>query len=38
MLYKEYDCKCSVKKNAGRESQKAYRQEELTGDKPPVVK
>jgi hypothetical protein len=34
----EYESKYSVEKNAGRESQGACRQEELTDVKPPVVK
>jgi hypothetical protein len=35
----DYDRKCSVeKKYAGRESQGAWHQDELIGDKPPVVK
>jgi hypothetical protein len=40
MLNKNYERKYSVEKkiNAGRESQGAYRQDELTGGKPPVVK
>jgi hypothetical protein len=39
MLDKSYDRKVSVeKKIAGRESQGAWRQDELTGGKPPVVK
>jgi hypothetical protein len=39
MLQKDYDRKCSVeKKNAGRKSQMAWRQEELIGGKLPVVK
>jgi hypothetical protein len=39
MLYKEYDRRCSIeKKNSGRESQGARRQNELIGGKPPVVK
>jgi hypothetical protein len=39
MLHKNYHRKCSVeKKNSGRESQGACRQDELTGGKPPVVK
>jgi hypothetical protein len=36
MLNKDYDPKCSVGKNAGRESQEACRQDELIGDKPPI--
>jgi hypothetical protein len=38
MLHKDYNRKCSVKKNIGRGSQGAWRKDELTGDKPPVVK
>jgi hypothetical protein len=40
MLHKDYDHKCSVekKKIAGRESQGACHQDELTRGKPPVVK
>jgi hypothetical protein len=39
MLYKDYDRRCSnKKKNSGRESQGAGRQDELIGSKPPVVK
>jgi hypothetical protein len=39
MLRKDYNRKCSVeKKNAGRESQGACRQDELIGGKSPVVK
>jgi hypothetical protein len=38
MLRKDYDRKGSVKKNCGRESQGAWRKEELFGGKPPVVK
>jgi hypothetical protein len=38
-LHKDYASKASVEKNnAGRESQGAFRQEELIGGKPPVVK
>jgi hypothetical protein len=38
MLRKDYESKYSVeKKNAGRESQGACRQEKLNGGKPPVV-
>jgi hypothetical protein len=34
MLYKDYDRKCSIeKKNVGRESQGARRQDELIGGK-----
>jgi hypothetical protein len=39
MLFKDYDRKGLVEKNIdGRESQGAWRQEELIGGKPPVVK
>jgi hypothetical protein len=38
MLHKEYDCKGSVEKIAGRESQGAWHQDELIGGKPLVVK
>jgi hypothetical protein len=39
MLYKDYDCKCLIEtKIAGRESQGAWRENELIGGKPPVVK
>jgi hypothetical protein len=39
MLHKNYDRKGSVEKQiAGRESQGAWRQAELMGGKPPVVK
>jgi hypothetical protein len=39
MLHKDYDRKCLVEKIiTGRESQGACRQDELIGDKPPVVK
>jgi hypothetical protein len=39
MLHKDYDRKGSVeKKISGRESQGAWRQDELIGGKPPVVK
>jgi hypothetical protein len=39
MLHKGYDQKGSIQKiNAGRESQGAWRQDELIGGKPPVVK
>jgi hypothetical protein len=36
--YKRLNRKCSVGKNAGRGSQGAWRQDELIGGKPPVVK
>jgi hypothetical protein len=41
MLHKDYDRKGSVakkKKVSGRESQEAWRQDELIGGKPPVLK
>jgi hypothetical protein len=39
MLYKHYDRRCSIeKKNSGRESQGARRQDEPIGGIPPVVK
>jgi hypothetical protein len=39
MLHKDYYRKSSVKKNSsGRETQGAWRQEEMTAGKPPVVK
>jgi hypothetical protein len=38
MLRKDYDRKCSVEKNIGRESQGACPQDELIGVKPPVLK
>jgi hypothetical protein len=39
MLHVDYNRKCSVeKKNVGFESQEAWRQDELIGGKPPVVK
>jgi hypothetical protein len=38
VLHKTYDRKCSVEKNSGRESQGAFRQDELIGGKPPLVK
>jgi hypothetical protein len=39
MLHKDYDHMCSVeKKNAGYESQGAWRQDELIGGKHPVIK
>jgi hypothetical protein len=40
MLHKDYGCKCSFEKNkiTGRESQGAFRQDELIGGKPPVAK
>jgi hypothetical protein len=40
MLYMDNNRKCSVGKYkiTGRESQAAFRQDELIGDEPPVVK
>jgi hypothetical protein len=39
MLHKDYYCKTSIeKKNSGRGSQEAWRQDELIGGKLPVVK
>jgi hypothetical protein len=39
MFHKDYNRKCSVKnKNTGREYQGAWRQDELIGGKPPVIK
>jgi hypothetical protein len=39
MLHKDDDCKGSfAEKYSGRERQGALRQDELIGDKPPVVK
>jgi hypothetical protein len=38
MLHKDYDRKGSVGKISGRESQRAWRQYELVGGKPPVLK
>jgi hypothetical protein len=38
MLHKDYDRKCSVEKNTGRESERACRQDKLIGGKPPVIK
>jgi hypothetical protein len=40
MLHKDYNRKCTVKKKriAGRESQGVFRQDEVIGGKPPVVK
>jgi hypothetical protein len=39
MIHKDYDRKGSIaKKNSGREPQGAWRQDELMGGKPPVVK
>jgi hypothetical protein len=40
MLHKDYDRKGSVeeKENSGHEPQEAWRQDEVIGGKPPVVK
>jgi hypothetical protein len=39
MLHEDYERRCSVeRKSTGRESQGVYRQEELIGCKPTVVK
>jgi hypothetical protein len=38
MLHKDYDRKCAVEKIVGRDSQRAWREDELIGSKPPVVK
>jgi hypothetical protein len=38
MLHKDYDLNGSVEKISGRESQGAWRQYEMIGGKPPVVK
>jgi hypothetical protein len=38
MLHKDYESKYSVKKIAGRDSQRACGQDELIGFKPSVVK
>jgi hypothetical protein len=40
MLHKDYDRKSSVakKEHSGREPQEAWRQDELIGGEPPVVK
>jgi hypothetical protein len=41
MIYKDYYCKCSVAKEknvSGRDSQGAWRQDDLIGGKLPVVK
>jgi hypothetical protein len=38
MLHEDYDRRCSIEKNSVRESQGAYRQDELIHGKPPVVK
>jgi hypothetical protein len=38
MLHKDYDSRCSIEKKSGRESQGAWREDELIAGKPPVVK
>jgi hypothetical protein len=38
MLHKGYDCNDSVEKISGHESLGAWRQGEMIGGKPPVVK
>jgi hypothetical protein len=38
MLHKKYDSEGSVKKISGREPQGAWREDELNGGKPPVVR
>jgi hypothetical protein len=38
MLHKDYDRKGSVEKISGRDPQDVWRQDELTGSKPPVIK
>jgi hypothetical protein len=38
MLHKDYYRKFSVEKKSGRESQGAWRQDELIGGKSPVIK
>jgi hypothetical protein len=38
MLHKEYNHKYSVEKYTGRGSEGAWRQDELIGGEPPVVK
>jgi hypothetical protein len=38
MLHKDYDRKSSVEKISGRGPQGAWRQDNLIGGKPPVVK
>jgi hypothetical protein len=38
MIHKDYDRKFSGEKISGRETQGAWRQDELNGDKSPVVK
>jgi hypothetical protein len=38
MLHMDYDRKYSIEKKSGRESERTWRQDELIGGKPPVVK
>jgi hypothetical protein len=38
MLHKDYNRMCSVEQSTGRESQGVWRQDELIGGNPPVVK
>jgi hypothetical protein len=38
MLHKDYETKCSVEKNIGREAQGTWHQGELIGGKLPVLK
>jgi hypothetical protein len=38
MLHKDYDCKGSVAKISGRDPLDAWRQDELIGGKPLVIK
>jgi hypothetical protein len=38
MLHKDYDLKGSVEKISGRESEGAWRQDELIGGNPPLLK
>jgi hypothetical protein len=38
MLHKDYDRKGTIEKISGRDTQGAWRQDELIGGKPPVVK
>jgi hypothetical protein len=37
VVYNDFDRWCSIEKNYGHESQRAWRQNELIGGKPPVV-
>jgi hypothetical protein len=38
MLHKDYYCKNPVAKKSGRDPEGTWRQDELIGDKPPVIK